>query len=40
MLAVILMPRAGDLTVNTLLIGKGMALLGLVPVNDQAITES
>jgi hypothetical protein len=34
------MPRAGGLTVNTLLVGKGMALLSLVPINDQAVTES
>lgn len=32
-------PRAAHLTVDTLLISKGVALLCLVPVNDQAVTE-
>jgi hypothetical protein len=35
----VLMLRAADLTVDTLLVSKGMALLSLVPVNDQAIAE-
>jgi len=36
---IMLMPWAGDLTVDTLLISKGVALLCLVPVDDQAVTE-
>jgi hypothetical protein len=40
MSVVMLMPRTANLTVDTLLIGKGMALLSLVPVDNQAVTES
>jgi hypothetical protein len=39
LLVMVLMLRAADLTVDTLLVSKGMALLSLVPVNDQAVTE-
>jgi len=35
----VLKPKGANLTVDTLLISKGVALLCLVPVNDQAVTE-